>query len=94
MTPESIGFIAALLPTSAFVPQAWMTVRTRDTRSISLAMYVVFNIGITLWLSYGVLIDSRPMIWANVVTLLLSMTILAVKWQNRHRDRDPNITAG
>lgn len=94
MNPESIGFIAALLTTSAFVPQAWMTVRTRDTRSISLAMYVVFNIGITLWLSYGVLIDSRPMIWANVVTLLLSMTILAVKWQNRHRDRDPKSTAG
>ena len=86
---EQIGFLAALLTTSAFVPQAWMTVRTRDTRSISLAMYVVFNIGIAMWLAYGVLIDSRPMIWANVITLLLSMTILAVKWQNRHRDRMP-----
>lgn len=66
-----------------------MTVRTRDTRSISLAMYVVFNIGIALWLAYGVLIDSRPMMWANVITLALAMTILTVKWQNRHRDRQP-----
>jgi MtN3 and saliva related transmembrane protein len=66
-----------------------MTVRTRDTRSISLAMYVVFNIGIALWLAYGVLIDSRPMVWANVITLALSTTILAVKWQNRDRDRQP-----
>ncbi len=89
MQPEHIGFLAALLTTGAFVPQAWMTVRTRDTRSISLAMYVVFNIGIALWLAYGVLIDSRPMVWANVITLALSMTILAVKWQNRHRDRQP-----
>ncbi len=89
MNPELIGFIAAVLTTAAFVPQAWMTVRTRDTRSISLAMYVVFNIGISLWLAYGVLIDSRPMIWANIVTLLLSMTILTVKWQNRHLDRQP-----
>ena len=87
LSPESIGFIAALLTTGAFVPQAWMTVRTRDTRSISLAMYIVFNIGIALWLAYGVLIDSRPMIWANVITLALAMTILTVKWQNRHRDR-------
>lgn len=89
MQPEHIGFLAALLTTGAFVPQAWMTVRTRDTRSISLAMYVVFNIGIALWLAYGVLIDSRPMVWANVITLALSTTILAVKWQNRDRDRQP-----
>jgi MtN3 and saliva related transmembrane protein len=89
MLPEHIGFLAALLTTGAFVPQAWMTVRTRDTRSISLAMYVVFNIGIALWLAYGVLIDSRPMVWANVITLALSTTILAVKWQNRDRDRQP-----
>lgn len=88
MNPELIGFIAAVLTTGAFVPQAWMTVRTRDTRSISLAMYVVFNIGIGLWLAYGVLIDSRPMVWANIATLLLSMTILTVKWQNRQRDRE------
>ena len=87
MTPEFLGFTAAVLTTSAFVPQAWMTVRTRETRSISLAMYIVFNIGISLWLGYGWLIDSRPMIYANVVTLMLSMTILAVKWQNRERDR-------
>lgn len=89
MQPEHIGFIAALLTTGAFVPQAWMTVRTRDTRSISLAMYVVFNVGISLWLAYGVLIDSRPMVWANAITLLLSMTILTVKWQNRDRDQLP-----
>ncbi len=89
MNPELIGFIAAVLTTGAFVPQAWMTVRTRDTRSISLVMYVVFNIGISLWLVYGVLIDSRPMLWANIVTLLLSMTILTVKWQNRNIDRRP-----
>jgi len=88
VNPESIGFIAAILTTGAFVPQAWMTLRTRDTRSISLAMYIAFNIGISLWLTYGVLIDSRPMLWANVITLLLSMTILTVKWQNRQRDRE------
>ncbi len=89
MNPELIGFIAAVLTTGAFVPQAWMTVRTRDTRSISLTMYIVFNIGISLWLAYGVLIDSQPMIWANIATLLLSMTILTVKWQNRNIDRRP-----
>ena len=89
MKPELLGFVAAVLTTASFVPQAWMTVRTRDTRSISLAMYVVFNIGISLWLVYGWLIDSRPMIYANIVTLMLSMTILTVKWQNRARDRAP-----
>jgi MtN3 and saliva related transmembrane protein len=61
------------------VPQAVKTIRTRDTRSISLGMYVVFTIGIAFWLIYGIALGSMPMILANVVTFALSATILGLK---------------
>lgn len=61
------------------MPQALKTIRTRDTRSISLGMYVVFTAGIALWLIYGIALDSMPMILANIVTFLLSATILGLK---------------
>lgn len=79
MNLEWAGYVAATLTTLAFVPQAVKTIRSRDTRSISLGMYVVFTIGIGFWLLYGIALHSMPMILSNTVTLLLSGTILALK---------------
>lgn len=76
---EWAGYLAATLTTVAFVPQAIKTIRTKDTRSISLGMYVVFTIGIGFWLAYGLALHSGPMILANIVTFLLSATILGLK---------------
>lgn len=79
MTGEWMGYVAAVLTTLAFVPQAAKTIRSRDTRGISLAMYAVFTIGVGFWLGYGLVLGSWPMIVANTVTLLLAATILALK---------------
>jgi MtN3 and saliva related transmembrane protein len=76
---EWTGYVAATLTTLAFVPQAWKTIRSKDTRSISLGMYVVFTIGIGFWLAYGFVLDSIPMILSNIVTFGLSATILVMK---------------
>ncbi len=79
MHSEILGYIAAFLTTAAFLPQTIKTIKSRDTASISLAMYVMFTTGIVLWLSYGILIESMPMIIANIITFVLSATILLLK---------------
>ena len=61
------------------VPQALKTIRSRDTRGISLAMYVVFTIGVACWFGYGIALGSWPMILSNVVTFALAATILGLK---------------
>lgn len=79
MSMEWAGYMAATMTTLAFVPQAMKTIRTKDTRSISLGMYVVFTAGIAMWLVYGIALDSMPMILSNIVTFILSATILGLK---------------
>ena len=79
MPLEWAGYVAATLTTVAFLPQAIKTIRTRDTHSISLGMYVVFNIGIVFWFAYGIALGSWPMIVSNAITFVLSATILALK---------------
>jgi MtN3 and saliva related transmembrane protein len=79
MNIEWLGFAAAVLTTFSFIPQAIMTIRTRDTRGISRGMYSMFTVGVVLWLVYGISLGSWPMIFANVVTLALASTILALK---------------
>jgi MtN3 and saliva related transmembrane protein len=79
LTTELIGYCAAALTTCSFVPQAWLTFRTRDVRGISLGMYSVFTVGIALWLLYGVLAGAWPIVLANAVTLALASVILGMK---------------
>lgn len=76
---ELVGFAAATLTTAAFLPQALKTWRSRDTAGLSLGMYGLFTLGIALWFCYGLLLGSWPMIIANLVTLVLSLLILALK---------------
>jgi len=78
-----IGYAAAFLTTFSFVPQAWLTFRTRDVRGISLGMYTVFATGVALWLAYGVLLGAWPLVLANGVTLALALAILAMKLRYR-----------
>jgi MtN3 and saliva related transmembrane protein len=79
MNLEWIGFAAALLTSISFIPQAVMTIRTKNTRGISLSMYAMFTLGVGLWLVYGIALDSWPMILANTLTLGLAATILTLK---------------
>ena len=76
---DLIGYPAALLTTIAFVPQAWKSWRTRDLSGISLPMYALFTMGVALWMVYGVVIGSIPVIVANAITLLLAAVILLLK---------------
>ena len=76
---DAIGSIAAVLTTASFVPQAWHSFKTRDVSGISLGMYSVFTLGVALWLLYGVLLQSWPLMIANSITLLLAAAILVMK---------------
>ena len=74
-----IGSTAAFLTTLAFVPQAWMTWKSRRAEGISLGMYGIFTVGVALWCLYGVLLGAWPVIVANAVTLMLAVFILGMK---------------
>jgi len=76
---DAIGLLAAACTTIAFVPQLIRVWQLRSAREISLIMFSVFSLGVFLWLVYGILIHSVPVILANAVTLVLSLAILALK---------------
>jgi MtN3 and saliva related transmembrane protein len=77
--PDVIGYSAGFLATAAFVPQVTKTFRERSARDISLGMYVLFCAGVGLWLIYGLLIGSWPVIVSNFVTLVLAGAVLVMK---------------
>lgn len=74
-----IGSIAAILTTFAFLPQVIKVIKTKDTESIALGMYLMQVLGIALWLAHGLVIQDLPLILANSVSFILSGTILVYK---------------
>lgn len=74
-----IGSIAAILTTFAFLPQVIKVIKTKDTESIALGMYLMQVLGIALWLAHGLIIHDLPLILANSVSFILSAIILAYK---------------
>lgn len=76
---DLIGSIAATLTTISFIPQVWRVWTTRHTRDISLSMYIAFTCGVALWLLYGILLGSWPIIIANAITVCLAGAVLFMK---------------
>jgi MtN3 and saliva related transmembrane protein len=74
-----LGFLAGMLTTIAFVPQVIKIWRSRHARDISTGTFVLFSFGVLLWLLYGIQLGALPVILANGITLVLSLTILVFK---------------
>ncbi|MFT4762292.1 MAG: MtN3 and saliva related transmembrane protein [Paraglaciecola sp.] len=74
-----IGLIAASFTTVSFLPQAIQVIKTKDTKGLSLSMYLIFTTGVFLWLVYGLLVQDIPLIISNLITFLLAAVILGMK---------------
>lgn len=82
LLPDVVGYLAATLTTASFLPQALLTLKTRDTQSLSLGMYGLFTAGVLLWLIYGIFLVNPAIIIANSITFLLAAMILSFKIYN------------
>ncbi|WP_394753010.1 SemiSWEET transporter [Crenothrix sp.] len=88
ITADIIGYIAASLTTASFLPQAILTLKTRDTSSLSFSMYSLFTLGVLFWLIYGLYLSNNAIICANAITLVLSASILFCKIYNMIRKKE------
>ncbi|MFM2394851.1 MAG: hypothetical protein RLZZ546_2834 [Bacteroidota bacterium] len=79
MSPDILGYVAATLTTVSFIPQFYKIYKSKSAKDVSITMFTIFTIGLTLWLYYGVLLKSLPIIISNTVTVLLSLGILFMK---------------
>jgi len=76
---EGLGSLAAACTTLCWLPQAIKIIREKRTEGISLITQGVFTFGVALWAVYGVLLNNRPILYANVTTLIFSLAILILK---------------
>ncbi|UTW05297.1 SemiSWEET family sugar transporter [Amphritea atlantica] len=83
-----IGIAAACCTTLSFVPQVIQILKSRDTAGISVAMYTIFTTGVFFWVVYGFVIWDLPVLLANSVTLILTLSVLMLTITQRLRTRN------
>jgi len=81
-TIEIVGSLASLTSILNQFPQALKIIHTKDTNSISLVMYCIVVVCISLWLVYGILLKDGPLIWANALSLIPIVYIFIMKLRN------------
>ena len=79
MNVDLFGYFAAILTTSAFLPQLIKTLKTKKADDVSMTTLIMFIIGVLSWIIYGYKISSSPILIANLVTLILNLLILISK---------------
>ena len=79
MNVDIFGYIAAILTTAAFLPQLLKTLKTKKADDVSLTTLIMFIIGVLSWIIYGYKIASSPILIANLITLILNLSILMSK---------------
>jgi len=79
MKAEIFGYLAAILTTAAFLPQLIKTLKTKKANDVSLTTLVMFIMGVLSWIIYGYNISSKPILIANLITLILNLLILISK---------------
>lgn len=76
---STIGYLAAICTTIAFIPQAIKVYKSKHTQDISIGMFLLMNAGLAFWLIYGIMILSYPIILANALTIIFALYILYMK---------------
>lgn len=75
----AVSICAGIMTTVSFMPQAIKTIRTKNTKGISLIMYIVLIAGLFLWFIYGMYLKNISIIFSNLITLIFASIILVMK---------------
>jgi MtN3 and saliva related transmembrane protein len=84
----NFGPFAAILTTTAFLPQAFKVIRTKDTKSLSLTMYLFMFCGTVLWMLHGFNLNDKAIIYANIITSALNAVILSLKISDLLKEKE------
>lgn len=78
---DLLGYIAGLFTTAANVPQVITTYRKRSGEGLSFRMLLTLGIGLALWVGYGFVVSSKPLIVFNSIALGLVVSLISMKFR-------------
>lgn len=82
-----IGYTASICMICGYMPQAWQTIRTRNTDGIAMPTFLALGLGSIFFIIQGVMTGNIPLVITNAITTLCSAVIFGIKIHNDYRRR-------
>lgn len=76
------GWAASISMVLGYMPQAIVTMRTRDTDGIALPTFTMMGLGSIFFIVQGILIENWPLVVTNVITAVCAVIITGIKIYN------------
>jgi MtN3 and saliva related transmembrane protein len=83
---QIIGFVAGTCTSLAAAPQLIKAWKTKEVKDISMKMFLLFVVGISLWLLYGILKSDIPIVITNSISLAFNGAMLALKLKYKNKE--------
>lgn len=84
-----IGYAASIAMILGYLPQAIVTIRTRDTDGIAMPTFMMLGLGSVLFVIQGIMLQNWPLVITNVITTICSVIIFGIKMHNDRRKKRP-----
>ena len=78
------SYAAAICMILGYVPQAYTTIKTRDTDGIAMSTFVMMGLGSAFFVVLGFLTNVWALWVTNIITLISSVIIFGIKIYNDH----------
>lgn len=86
-----IGYTASICMIVGYLPQAIVTIRTRDTEGIAMPTFLALGLGSILFVAQGIMLDNIPLVLTNVITTVCSAIIFIIKISNDRKKRRQSV---
>jgi hypothetical protein len=84
---DIIGYLASVCMILGYMPQAIVTMRTRDTDGIALPTFIMLGLGSVFFVVNGILSSNIPLVITNVITTVCSVIIFGIKIHNDRKKK-------
>jgi MtN3 and saliva related transmembrane protein len=78
---QILGLAAGTITSITFLPQVIQIWKTKSAKDLSLQMLLLLILGVTMWLSYGLLVKDAAIIYTNSMVLIMSLVMLYFKFR-------------
>lgn len=80
-----VGWAASISMILGYLPQAIVTIRTRDTEGIAMPTFIMLGLGSVFFVIQGLILGNWPLTITNVITTICSVIIFSIKIYNDRR---------
>ncbi|MEI9957026.1 MAG: SemiSWEET family transporter [Ferruginibacter sp.] len=82
---DYVGYAGGFVSAITFLPQVIKIWKTKSVKDLSSLTLLLLFVNVSLWLTYGILVNARPIMATNGIVLSMIIAMIYFKYKYRNR---------